>query len=83
MKITNKENEQDENKDKTIEHFGLVDPKQSKERPIPGSPPSGLYSPARPLPYPEFAAGGNDDDELDIIVTFKKKNGKAKAKGKA
>jgi hypothetical protein len=57
------------------------DPSQLEERPIPGSPlPGSEFGASWPL-VSDFAAG-NDDDELDVLVTFKSNNGKAKAKTK-
>jgi hypothetical protein len=41
-----------------------------------------LPSDTAPPLVSDFAAG-NDDDEVDILVTYKNSNGKAKAKGKA
>jgi hypothetical protein len=54
------------------------------EDPAPRSSPPlpGLQSDTAPQLVSDFAAG-DDDDEVDILVTFKNNNGKAKAKGKA
>jgi hypothetical protein len=64
------------------EEFELTS--QVEEAPLTDSQPpaSGMPSDATPPLVLEFAAG-DDDDELDILVTFKNNNGKAKAKGKA
>jgi hypothetical protein len=55
-----------------------------EEGSIPGllQPLPGLQSDTAPQLVSDFAAG-DDDDEVDILVTFKNNNGKGKAKGKA
>jgi hypothetical protein len=69
-------------KGKGPEDFEL--PSQVEEAPLTDfqPPASGMPSDATPPLVSEFAAG-DDDDELDILVSFKNNKGKAKAKGKA
>lgn len=53
-----------------------------ESRPLVTLPQLALLSITTPPLVSDFAAG-NDNDEVDILVTYKNNNGKAKAKGKA
>jgi hypothetical protein len=60
------------------------EPSQFAESPkVTVTPPLPVWQPDAAPPLVSDFAAGNDDDELDILVTYKNNNGKAKAKGKA